>query len=456
MKIEFLQINGNNTRLILIFAGWSSSPRFYSDIRPEGWDVAVVFDYTDTALDTSLLDAYSTIYLYAWSMGVWAAETAFPPKLATHAVAVNGTPCPVDSQTGIPEDIFFKTRDTLDERNLKKFRRRMASDNIEFKEILEKCTESDDIERLKDELTTIAGHPLPTDRTPFPWSRVYVSENDLIFPFENQKRAWESAGITDIQTLPGAHCAHLRDIVFGSLHSVDKVGEHFKASMPTYESSAEAQRLIAEHLMQHTLRFTDARGGRCLEVGPATGILSREIRTGLCPESIDYIDLFPVSGLCCAPVEHYHCGDAESWICKQTERWDYIMSASTIQWFFNPGKFFGECASRLYEKGTLACSTFLPGNLHELDCVRPYGLLYLTEERIRNLAERYFAYVETFTEDITLHFGSTREMLAHISRTGVKGDARSPYSHQEIIRRLSRSGNPTLTFKVLYILARKE
>ena len=70
MKIEYISHNPGCRSLILVYAGWSTSPSLYQDIEITGWDVAVVYDYSDLSVDLSFLEGYNTVWLFAWSLGV--------------------------------------------------------------------------------------------------------------------------------------------------------------------------------------------------------------------------------------------------------------------------------------------------------------------------------------------------------------------------------------------------
>ncbi|MDE6192119.1 MAG: DUF452 family protein, partial [Muribaculum sp.] len=58
MKQEFTVKQGN-TKLILIFAGWGMDSNPFREIRLDGYDIAVVWDYRDMQLDTSPFAVYS-------------------------------------------------------------------------------------------------------------------------------------------------------------------------------------------------------------------------------------------------------------------------------------------------------------------------------------------------------------------------------------------------------------
>ena len=149
MKIEFLHTEPDNTRLILVYTGWSAGPETGRGISLPGWDVAVVHDFSDLSLDTSFLDRYYTVYLFAWSLGVFAAHATLPADRITAAFAINGTLTPVDDLHGIPAAIFNGTADGLNERNLMKFRMRMASDREAYNRFMAALEEELGEERIE-------------------------------------------------------------------------------------------------------------------------------------------------------------------------------------------------------------------------------------------------------------------------------------------------------------------
>ena len=88
MKVEFIHKAKENSRLILIFTGWSAEPRLYANVSHDTWDVAVVYDYSDLTLPDAVLDGYYTVYVFAWSLGVFAAERTLDPRRITAAYAI--------------------------------------------------------------------------------------------------------------------------------------------------------------------------------------------------------------------------------------------------------------------------------------------------------------------------------------------------------------------------------
>ncbi len=131
MQIEYI-VREDNTRLLLIFAGWSTDASAFGGLVCPGYDVAVLSGYTDLSVPDDF-SGYSEIVVMAWSLGVWAASNVLARyrKLpVTLTVAVNGTETPVSDTEGIPERIYRSTLDGLTAQSLLKFRRRMGGGDL--------------------------------------------------------------------------------------------------------------------------------------------------------------------------------------------------------------------------------------------------------------------------------------------------------------------------------------
>ena len=367
MRQVFTHKNPRNRRLLLVFTGWSSDERFFAGFAPEGWDVMVCSDYETLDFDSRLIDGYSTVYLFAWSLGVAAVAASLPEGKIAAAVAVNGTLWPADDMRGIPESIFKATEANLDERNLRKFRRRMFSSAQDFQETSALLPENDDIEALKRQLKAVASRPF----RPFRFRRVYIGLDDAIFPPANQLNAWkESPGAPEIVNLQEPHCPDLRSLILSFLPDSRQVSSSFERALPHYDRHAEAQMKIASHLAS---MLTPANGLRTLEIGSGSGLFTRLYSPILRPHEAVFIDLYKMPRYAIAPIEIYLEADAEEAIERNSDLhdFDFALSASTIQWFANPRAFFRNIAKTLNPEGRLICSTFLPGNLGELDQLRP-------------------------------------------------------------------------------------
>ena len=146
-------------------------------------------DYSDLDFDRQAIAGYDTIYLYAWSMGVWGASSVLENADITMAFAVNGTPFPADDARGIPVGIFQGTAERLDERNLLKFRKRiLGSSDASMLSLISQGSAS--VAELKEELGAILRMSPSIKSDSIRWRRAYIGNDDRIFPAENQVNAW--------------------------------------------------------------------------------------------------------------------------------------------------------------------------------------------------------------------------------------------------------------------------
>ena len=250
-QIEISQ-TGNDT-LLLFFGGWGVDAHPFESLKPADRDFMLCYDYRNLNFDTHRLASYQKVEVIAWSLGVWVASQVLPVSglPVIHSIAVNGTLSPIHRETGIPDEIFQGTIDHLNERNLMKFQRRMCYESAvyeayrqmapqrsveEVKEelialqhfilgsrnpqeisgnlsldpnsegiVLEGERENQGFDRLK-ENQKVEGEKKNQSSVPlnsWSWNEVYISENDAIFPFQNQQRAWQ--GKANLHTVKEGH-----------------------------------------------------------------------------------------------------------------------------------------------------------------------------------------------------------------------------------------------------------
>lgn len=461
MKIEFLKQSEKCGRLILVMAGWGTLPSLYSSIDMPGWDTAVAYGIDEESPDFASLRRYHTIYLYAWSLGVYAAERFLPADLPICAAyAVNGTLRPVDDAAGIPEAIFIGTRDGLNDRNLRKFRMRMFDSVEDFKALESVLSEEADIEKLRSQLSYVLDHPV--ENTHIAWTGVFIGESDKIFPADNQLFAWESKAAYIIK-MPMPHYADIQGIVKRTVVNVEKVGRRFTRSLPTYSAHAHAQRIIACRLASEFIKELPSAVHKVCEIGSGTGLFTREWSKRCKATHAVFIDLGDMPRYNVADEEIYIKDDAEAVIAamasESPESLDAIFSASAIQWFSNTA-YFLECCSRLLRKGgELVISTFAPGNLEELRRLRPDHLRYIPAQELLEILKRHFSEAEVVEDTVELEFSSPLEALRHLQLTGV-----TAMGHKSGIGELRRfaqnypvnpRGRYSLTFRPIYLRAKK-
>lgn len=457
MRLEFLTDNGAD-RLILIFAGWGSDARLFSDIEMPGWDVAVLSGFDDTVPNLSKLKSYPTVYLFAWSLGVWQAERLLPGFLTpVRAYALNGTPWPGHDTKGIPAAIFAGTAATLSERNLRKFRVRMCGGTAAYETAAQHFDHISDIETLRSELQFVEANPLP-EAPRLHWDAAYIGADDRIFPPQNQRAAW--SGHTEIIEMQMPHLPEFAAIVRRCVVNVERVGKRFTRSMSTYDAHAHAQRLIAERLCAKAFEGKTLSADKTLEIGPGTGLFTRQWSKLLSPAEALFIDLCPMPCYGVAPAERYFEEDAEAAVERlaqiETGSVDAVFSTSAIQWFSNLPHFFDNCRRLMRPDALLAMTTFAPGNLSELQSLRPDHLRYPEAEELRNILTPLFENVRVEQEDIEIEFSTPADALRHLQLTGVTTTGtKVPISQ---LRRflatfpMNPRGRYTLTFRPIYLL----
>lgn len=449
MVLTFIN-KDDNPRLILIFTGWSTDDSLYRNFRIEGWDVAVAHSYSDLSLDVSILNQYYTIYIFAWSLGVFIADTVLPANRITAAFAINGTVNPASDKYGIPESIFRGTAVGLSISNLQKFRKRMMPDAETYRHTFPESPTNNDIEILKQELYAILDMNFNAPGKPrLPWSRAYISEGDRIFPPQNMVNAWQLDSQVDIKQLNGAHFIDIPVLIRSIIADTQQVSKRFSKAAITYDLYACAQQLIACHLSYLIKPYYSVEVKRLLEIGPGTGALTKCYAEFIKPDYADFVDITPTGPFNIANNERYEVKDAEIWINDTEDIYNLIISSSAIQWFADLPRFVMNCNRIMASDGLLAFSTFLPGNLYELDELRPAPLLYQPEDKIKSALLPYFEILNFESSTITVKFHSYRDLLMHLKHTGVAGSAISETSP------FTLSKCKSLTYKPLYVVARK-
>ncbi|MDE6697670.1 MAG: DUF452 family protein [Muribaculaceae bacterium] len=412
MNIEFIK-RGAATRLILLFAGWSTDARYYSDCIVDGWDTAVVSDYRDLALP-ELPAQYSTIYIFAYSLGVFAASQCNIDAAAR--IAICGSEFPVSDEYGIPSNVYKATADGLDTNSLKKFHRRMAGDRASISRIDPMLPESPDIDALKNELYAIAAAQSkmqPVSK----WDKVYIAKQDRIFPFENLNRYWSKFPETVKVDVDSSHAIEIPQIIKDVIPNPTLIGEGFSIATETYKKNALVQAEICDRIgeiLKKKLRERQSPVDSLLEIGVGRGLLTEVWQNILKPTKATFVDLLPMPEFGIAKKEEYIVADAEEWIKGSSSKYDVILSASTIQWFANPINFIRTVKSRLNTGGFAIISSFTKGNLHQLDEIRPCPLIYHSAEEYKQISD-----ITAEEWERTLNFSSPREMLMHLRHTGV-------------------------------------
>ena len=195
-----LHLGASSERLLLFFAGWGMDDAPFVPMLG-AFDTAVVWDYTDITSPLPFLKDYARIDLIAWSMGVWAATQVLADTSLHSAVAVNGTPWPIDDTRGIPTAVFDATLVSFSEAGLTRFRRRMCGGTAAMNAFMEHAP-ARSVEELRVELDAIGNAYRTRGPRNLAWTAAAVCASDRIFPPEAQKAAFPGAKLFD-----GAHWA---------------------------------------------------------------------------------------------------------------------------------------------------------------------------------------------------------------------------------------------------------
>lgn len=455
MKQQFT-VNEGNRDLILIFAGWGMDAGVWHDLRVEGHDIMIVWDYRNPDFDETELARYRDIRVFAWSFGVFVAALTIPrfSRRPGLSIAINGTLTPVNALTGIPEAIFEGTLAGLDERNLLKFYRRMCSSKEQYAGFLTRKPDRD-IAELRDELTAIRNLSSGNPPLHTAWDRVILSQDDHIFPPENMKRAWEGhprSRITD-----GGHLPDFPRIIEQEIIDKKLVTRKFARSAATYSDAASAQRTIAVNLWERWQAHSPGIPLTILEIGYGTGFLTRCYIDTWHPYRITLWDLAPV------PIElpaagEIIAGDAEQLIDMiADDSYEAIVSASTIQWFNNLPRFMNTALHKLKPGGIMAISTFAPGNMRELASVTRLPLRYYTQDELRAMLPPDCSILEMDEEDVVTKFATPRDVLLNLRATGVNAVRHASVSPADIDARYPREadGSCRLTYRALYMIIKR-
>lgn len=426
MKSKFISKNGSK-RLILIYAGWAMDDNPFVGLDRPGYDIAVIWDYRDFLLDWDFIHSYKEVCLLAWSLGVYAASITFTAyeHLLTKRVAVNGTAFPVDRMLGIPPVVFSGTKNNLDERNLRKFYRRVCGSKLDFERFSENSPVRS-IDELADELGVfLKGFMLGCGRD-LKWDFALISSDDAIFPPVNQWRAWLH---TPFRMKEGPHLPDFQAIIDRYIVDKDMMTNRFDRGLESYDSQADVQTRVVERVERllhgDIAEHAGRRGARVLEIGSGTGSLSK-VLDSICKDS--YLEMWdiagntPVSGV----LRRFRRVDAETEIIHlPSKTFDMIISASTVQWFNSPVRFLNECLRVTAHGGYVLLTTFVRGNLGNVAMSTGKSLPLLSADEWRKIMPDGLDLKYMHQYDDELVFDNALDVFRHLRLTGVDSLGRS-------------------------------
>ncbi len=210
MNINWIK-RENSRQLILFFNGWGMDSSAIEHLKAENYDLVEVNDYSILDFNENDYKSYSEIYVIAWSLGVCVAsvilsDTSLPIK---RAVAINGTLNPVDSNEGIPPDIFKGTISGWNEKSKGRFQMRIIGGRNEYEVNCLKFG-SRTIQNQKLELMSLYDRFQNKTERIFSFDTAIIGKRDAIFSMENQLNCWQSTTKYEIIDIPHYPFLHFK------------------------------------------------------------------------------------------------------------------------------------------------------------------------------------------------------------------------------------------------------
>lgn len=193
MQESWLIQEESNADLVIFMLGWAATPNAVLHLRPQGCDVLACYDHRELApLDPARFTRYRRIYLFAWSFGVWVAEQCCRELPLYKAVALNGTPFPVDDRWGMRLRVVLRTMQGLARVGMNPFNEKTYGG---LRYIPEGPYADRSIEEKIDELTFLAERSKADSAAHLKWDAAYIATKDEIFPPDKMRDYWHSVGL---------------------------------------------------------------------------------------------------------------------------------------------------------------------------------------------------------------------------------------------------------------------
>ena len=246
-----------------------------------------------------------------------------------------------------------------------------------------------------------------------------------------------------------------------------RVQRSFRRGLETYHRHAVAQARIAQDLAAMLAGAGAPRKLEAvLEFGCGTGLLTEALlgRFGIAGLTLNDLVAEAAPGLQArtAGQARFLAGPIEQ--LPLPDGLDLIASASTVQWVEDIPALMARLAASLRPGGWLALSGFGRGHFPELAALGSGAAAPGDADGAEwaGLLPPGMELLEVVQQPIVLTFGSAMELLRHLRRTGVNGQARARWSRaslqafEESYRaRFGQQGRLPLTYDAVRLIARK-
>ncbi len=260
----------------------------------------------------------------------------------------------------------------------------------------------------------------------------------------------------------------------------ETIRQRFSRAAATYDAHADVQKEVARELAARlpAARLPAAAPASILEIGCGSGNYTA-LLAGRFPDA-EILALDFASGMVAAarrrlgesPRLALLCRDGEEFLATSSRRFDLVTSNATLQWFDDPLAALAQMAGALHASGMLLCSLFGPETLGELgrgiSAVCGHGA-HLPPHRFPSLADLHTALAGALPEFscteqlVQRRYGSLRELLLHIRKTGTSGwrSASRPLLTKERLRDLedwfmAEYGGFQVTYQAYLVQGRRQ
>ncbi|WP_157946813.1 malonyl-ACP O-methyltransferase BioC [Thalassobius sp. I31.1] len=252
------------------------------------------------------------------------------------------------------------------------------------------------------------------------------------------------------------------------LHA-SRVEQSFRRGFASYDSHASCQKEIASKLAALFVQNSGVIAvENLLEIGCGTGFLTRtfaqslsadhRVLNDLVPESREYLDRLPDLGRW-----DFLPGSVEA--TPLPGQFDLITSASALQWVNDTPALLQRLCDHLNPGGWLAISSFGSDHFRELRAFhdQPCDMAYFNPGEWQAMLPEGMKACHIAQDHHTDWFERPLDLLKHLRKTGVNGNARQQWSRRDLMRFSqdykrqygAENGDVPLTWVPVYVIAQK-
>ncbi|OAV12226.1 methyltransferase domain-containing protein [Moraxella catarrhalis] len=261
----------------------------------------------------------------------------------------------------------------------------------------------------------------------------------------------------------------------------NKIAQRFCKAHQNYRTHAAVQAKMARQLVAY-LKMVKADNikntgiqpcqvkqhkhiSRLLEIGVGSGLLTDALFEHFSVDTLYLNDLYDNIQTNALPKDvdaNYLIGDIGMIDLPKTL--DGVISSSALQWIYPPDMLFKRVFQTLTAGGFFAASTFVEGNLSEIQALTGRGLPYDTPKQLMvRLNQAGFMIDEFKADEQVLYFDSPMAVLRHLKATGVTavGTEQACWSKQSLTKfcqnyqQFHTDAGYTLTYRPLLFVAHK-